>query len=85
MKHYPRVAPGKTTAHDVFYSDDAGQIVVADHAVDSEARMRDSANLRPAGLRARRAREESRHRARTSRAPVRTGARSCRAHGNDNN
>ena len=82
MKHYPRVEPGKATAHDVFYSDDAGQIVVAERPVESEARRRDTANPRPAGLRTRRSREESRHRARNAR--VRTGASSCRTPGSEN-
>jgi len=84
MKHYARVAPGKATAHDVFYSDDAGQIVVAERPVESEARRRDTANLRPAGLRARRAHEESRRRARTTRAAVRTGTRSCPTQDSEN-
>ena len=81
MKHYPRVAPGKATAHDVFYSDDVDQILVTEHPVESEVRMRDSASLRPAGLRSRRAREESRHRARTT---VRIGAGSCRTQDKEN-
>lgn len=83
MNKYPLVASGKTTAHDVFYSNDAGQIVLVERPLDSEARLRDTANLRPADLRVRRARDESGRRSRHARSAGRTSAKSCRTQGNE--
>ena len=56
---------------------DADQINVPELPGGSDARQRHTADLRPAGLRARRARQEARHRGRNPHGVARPGAKPC--------
>ncbi|MGF6603471.1 hypothetical protein P3T23_008225 [Paraburkholderia sp. GAS448] len=77
MNKYSRIASGNGTARDFFDRNDADQINVPELPGSSDARQRHTADLRPAGLRARRARQEARHRGRNPHGVARPGAKPC--------
>ncbi|WP_133666614.1 hypothetical protein [Paraburkholderia sp. BL10I2N1] len=79
MNKHSLVASGNGTARDFFDRNDADPINVPELPVGSDARQRHTADLRPAGLRARRTRQETRHRGRNPHGVARPGAKPCRS------
>ena len=79
MNKHSLVASGNGTARDFFDRNDADQINVPELPGGSDARQRYTADLRPAGLRARRARQEARHRGHNLHGVARPGAKPCRS------